>query len=96
MTTSVTTALTVGRIQDRPDFVDDARSSLASTLTSLAASGTHPYRKPPNSKQPEDCEMSAETDWNRYRRRGEVFAEKLPHEWTWTTTTGDLIARLRR
>ena len=33
--------------------------------------------------------MSADSGWNRYRRRGEVIAEQLPHGWTWTTSSGD-------
>jgi hypothetical protein len=33
--------------------------------------------------------MSAESGWNRYQRRGEVNAERVPHEWSWTTAAGD-------
>jgi hypothetical protein len=35
--------------------------------------------------------MPADAGWRRYRRRGEVTAEKRPHSWTWTTTTGELM-----
>ncbi|HZQ33155.1 MAG TPA: hypothetical protein VFB19_15640 [Mycobacterium sp.] len=35
--------------------------------------------------------MSSETGWHRYRRLGEVTAEKREHGWTWRTTTGDVM-----
>jgi hypothetical protein len=33
--------------------------------------------------------MSADQEWRRYRRRGEVTAEKQDHAWTWTTPAGE-------
>jgi hypothetical protein len=35
--------------------------------------------------------MSAESPWRRYRRRGEVTAEKRANGWTWTTPTGEVM-----
>jgi hypothetical protein len=35
--------------------------------------------------------MSVDAGWHRYRRLGEVTAEKRRHSWTWTTTTGELM-----
>jgi hypothetical protein len=33
--------------------------------------------------------MTSESEWLRYRRRGDVTAEKRPIEWTWSTRAGD-------
>lgn len=35
--------------------------------------------------------MSGDTALRRYRRRGEVTAEKRPRGWTWTTPTGEIM-----
>jgi hypothetical protein len=32
--------------------------------------------------------MATESEWRRYRRRGEVTAEQRPTEWTWSTRDG--------
>jgi hypothetical protein len=33
--------------------------------------------------------MATESEWLRYRRCGEVTAEKRPTEWTWSTRAGE-------
>ncbi|MDT5018207.1 MAG: hypothetical protein QOD39_4367 [Mycobacterium sp.] len=35
--------------------------------------------------------MSGDTTWRRYRRRGEITAEKRARGWTWTTSTGEVM-----
>lgn len=35
--------------------------------------------------------MSDDSVWRRYRRHGEVIAEKRRHAWTWTTSTGEVM-----
>jgi hypothetical protein len=36
--------------------------------------------------------MSSNDEWRRYRRRGEVTAEKREHGWTWQTATGEVMS----
>lgn len=35
--------------------------------------------------------MSSEQSWHRYRRLGEVTAEKRDHSWTWRTDAGEVM-----
>ena len=73
------------------EFEQKSVESLAGTLISLRTLG---YRSVPRSPEPVAAESAICDDcfgWRRYRRRGEVAAEKRSHAWTWTAATGDVM-----
>ncbi|MGV0790207.1 RyR domain-containing protein [Mycolicibacterium sp. XJ1819] len=57
-----------------PEYAEDSRRSLLSTLLNLRNLG---YRSVPK--------------WRRYRRRGEITAQRRDHPWEWTTPAGDVM-----
>ena len=74
-----------------PDSVVAARKSLASTLLCLRNLG---YRSVPKHALPTESQQvsqSGDAAWRRYRRRGEVTAEKREQPWTWTTNSGETM-----
>lgn len=79
-------------IERHPEFADDSRRSLLSTLLNLRSLG---YRSVPKETSPpatdETLTAPQEFEWQSYRRCGEVNAEKRDHPWTWTTPSGDMM-----
>ena len=73
-----------------PTFVRDSHRSLASTLRNLRSLG---YRSVPKRTTPDTDGTGAPSDngWRRFRRRGEITAEKRDHPWTWETPAGDVM-----
>lgn len=74
-----------------PDFAVAARRSLASTLLCLRNLGYRSVPKVTDSAQRQQSSSSGDSEWRRYRRRGEVTAEKREHPWTWTTLSGEVM-----
>ncbi len=62
-----------------PERLDAALSSLAGTLTTLRELG---YRSRP---------LADQQAWQRFRRTGEVLAERRDDAWTWTTSSGQTL-----
>jgi hypothetical protein len=79
-------------VDRHPQFAEDSRRSLLSTLVNLRSLG---YRSVPKTqsqnRQTGISDTSGDSGWRRYRRRGEISAEKRDHSWTWTTRSGDVM-----
>jgi hypothetical protein len=79
-------------VERNPDFARVARKSLTSTLLSLRNLG---YRSVPRdttpSHQTHQGSSSDDSPWRRYRRHGEVTAEKRSSPWTWTSRSGEVL-----
>jgi hypothetical protein len=66
-------------IESDPDSFEKAIGSLATTLTKLRELG---YRSRP---------LRNDLQWNTFRRKGTVIAEKRSAPWTWTTRNGQVM-----
>ncbi len=79
-------------IDRHPQFAEDSRRSLLSTLVNLRSLG---YRSVPKTqtqkRQVPNADPSGDSGWRSYRRRGEISAEKRDHSWTWTTRSGEVM-----
>jgi hypothetical protein len=86
---SVTQNLKSGLSAKNPECKEIAQRNLVSPYSNsvlwVTWSIPHP-RHPTNRKQ---SAIATESEWRRYRRRGEVTAEKRPTEWTWRTSAGE-------
>jgi hypothetical protein len=52
---------------------------------------TGQFPAPRHSTKRKRSPIATESEWRRYRRRGEVIAEKRPNEWTWSTAAGECM-----
>jgi hypothetical protein len=79
-------------VDRHPQFADDSRRSLLSTLVNLRSLGYRSVPKTPaHSVQGANSDNNQNSSWSHYRRRGEISAEKRDHSWTWTTRSGDVM-----
>ena len=78
-------------LKRNPESAVAARKSLASTLLCLRNLGYRSVQKRTASTDPQQVAQSGDSQWRRYRRRGEVTAEKRDQPWTWTTLAGEIM-----
>lgn len=86
---SVTQNLKSGLSAENPECDEIAQRSVVSTLLNLRAWVTGQFPAPRHSTKRKQSPIATESEWRRYRRRGEVTAEKRSTEWTWSTSAGE-------